>query len=131
MILLTCEAAHTLKARRMTSTVRCDVRTFPPITAAPSTGSNTLPGGTCGVTLVIEIGQKMIAKGQYSSHPHSHNMTTVIKISIYNGNKRFETQKRRIVRISWRVRLMPNFSEIRHGVRKMLIGSPDILLFLN
>ncbi len=38
-----CEAAHTLKAFKITSVMRCDVRTFPPTTAAFSDGASNEP----------------------------------------------------------------------------------------
>lgn len=41
----TCEAAHAWKALKMTSTTRCDVKTFPPTTAAFRDGWRMEPGG--------------------------------------------------------------------------------------
>ena len=42
---VTWDAAQDENARKITSTILCEVRTLPPITAAPGYGSNTLPGG--------------------------------------------------------------------------------------
>lgn len=39
------DAAHTSKALKTTSTIRCDVRTLPPTTAADSEGSKIDPFG--------------------------------------------------------------------------------------
>lgn len=43
--LLTCDAAHTSNALKMTSTTRWDVSTFPPTTAAFWEGCRIDPGG--------------------------------------------------------------------------------------
>ena len=62
-----CDAAHTSNAKRMTSTIRCDVSTFPPTTAAVSEGSSRQPFGILTFT-----GLRQPYNGKIPQKQHIH-----------------------------------------------------------